>query len=91
MTAAHKPERKKKKRRVTYSARYMFSAMASGRCRPHMMKTYEQREKLRAEWAKSEEFPTQRIREIAKQLGLSHRKVYKWVYDQRLKGPDPTH
>jgi transposase len=48
-----------------------------------VLKTCTQLEALNAEWLQSSTFSTARIRAIAARLGLTNRKVYKWVYDRK--------
>jgi hypothetical protein len=38
---------------------------------------------LAAEWAISHHFDTARIRAIANRLRMTHRKVYKWIWDRK--------
>ncbi len=70
------------------SARYK-TVQPNGSSRPHVLKTCTQLEALNAEWLQSSTFSTARIRAIAARVGLTNRKVYKWVYDRKKESSTP--
>ena len=41
---------------------------------------------LKSEYEQNSQWDTQQIRDIAKRMGISHTKVYKWGFDRRKKG-----
>lgn len=76
--------RKCKIRRIDYNKPLRYKTIQpNGACRPHVIKDPKQVFELATEWAISHHFDTARIRAIAKRLGMTHRKVYKWVWDRK--------
>lgn len=65
---------------VSQSSRYK-TVQPNGTSRPHVLKTCKQLDTLAEEWSRSPEFDNVRIKALAAKLGITKRKVYKWVYD----------
>ena len=57
--------------------------LPNGKTRSHLLKSKKQLSALNREWRMSQDFDTKRLKRVARDIGLSLRAVYKWVWDRK--------